>query len=494
MNMLIWSIQKAGLNRAKIRDLLAYQVDPWPGVTGDIPLNAVLDDAGEVFLARYEDDGWRYYSREELDIPGGFVAPAPRTVRETAEVSAPDRDFRATPLEYAGPQREDPAADELTEIVIGWFGPSDPAEPEHGDLWTAASLAIEEANEAGGYQGLPFRLEARWSENQWGSGVSQLTRLVYEQGIWAILGSVDGSSAHLAEQVVAKARLPLVSPVSTDKTVNLAGVPWMFSLAPADHLWVPVLVDAVLGQLASLEGKSLAILSATDHDSRLATDQILDELAARDQGPSLHLEFRPDTDSFSAQLELLEIEKPGVILIVGGAEDSARLTTALRAWDPTTTIYGTPQMARSLFVELAGPAAEDVRFPLLFESVEESSDGERFARRFLRSTGSEPDWAAVTSYDATRLLVEAIRRAGPNRARIREALVALSPWQGITGRVEWDPVGQNLRLVTTLGTVRSGRIVPQPATGTTVPPHLAQVLLRSPTLPSQPHAGQRASK
>ena len=38
MNMLIWAIQAAGLNRAKIRDVLAYRTEPWPGVTGDIPL------------------------------------------------------------------------------------------------------------------------------------------------------------------------------------------------------------------------------------------------------------------------------------------------------------------------------------------------------------------------------------------------------------------------------------------------------------------------
>jgi ABC-type branched-subunit amino acid transport system substrate-binding protein len=51
MNMLIWGIQVAGLNRAKIRDVLAYRTKPWPGVTGDIPLSGYLDDAGEVFLA-----------------------------------------------------------------------------------------------------------------------------------------------------------------------------------------------------------------------------------------------------------------------------------------------------------------------------------------------------------------------------------------------------------------------------------------------------------
>ena len=34
MNMLIWATQTAGLNRAKIRDVLAYRAEPWPGVTG----------------------------------------------------------------------------------------------------------------------------------------------------------------------------------------------------------------------------------------------------------------------------------------------------------------------------------------------------------------------------------------------------------------------------------------------------------------------------
>jgi ABC-type branched-subunit amino acid transport system substrate-binding protein len=70
-NMLIWAIQVAGLNRAKIRDVLAYRTEPWPGVTGEIPLSAALDDAGEVFLTRYEGDGWHYYSREDWQIPTG---------------------------------------------------------------------------------------------------------------------------------------------------------------------------------------------------------------------------------------------------------------------------------------------------------------------------------------------------------------------------------------------------------------------------------------
>jgi ABC-type branched-subunit amino acid transport system substrate-binding protein len=83
-NMLIWAIQTAGLNRAKIRDVLAYRTEPWPGVTGDIPLSSAMDDAGEVFLTRYEKGKWMFYSRDDLGIPRGKVIQEMRTERQAS--------------------------------------------------------------------------------------------------------------------------------------------------------------------------------------------------------------------------------------------------------------------------------------------------------------------------------------------------------------------------------------------------------------------------
>lgn len=69
MNLLIWAIQVAGLNRARIRDVLAYRTTPWQGVTGEITFSAVRDDMGEVFLAERKNGKWHYYSRDDLNIP-----------------------------------------------------------------------------------------------------------------------------------------------------------------------------------------------------------------------------------------------------------------------------------------------------------------------------------------------------------------------------------------------------------------------------------------
>lgn len=83
-NMLIWAIQTAGLNRAKIRDVLAFRTEPFQGVTGEIPLSSAMDDAGEVFLAIREKGKWVYHSREDLGIPQGIIPEKARVEREQA--------------------------------------------------------------------------------------------------------------------------------------------------------------------------------------------------------------------------------------------------------------------------------------------------------------------------------------------------------------------------------------------------------------------------
>jgi ABC-type branched-subunit amino acid transport system substrate-binding protein len=69
MNILIDAIQTAGLNRAKIRDVIAFRSAPWKGVTGEILFSSVLDDIGAVHLARFENGRWIYSSRDDLGIP-----------------------------------------------------------------------------------------------------------------------------------------------------------------------------------------------------------------------------------------------------------------------------------------------------------------------------------------------------------------------------------------------------------------------------------------
>ena len=372
---------------------------------------------------------------------------------QPATSAEPFRDLRQQATPYAGPGRELPEPRDVPEVRIGYFGPSDPAHPEFGDAWRAAQLAIEQANRAGGYQGKPFRLLARWSENPWKTGAGHVTKLVYVDDVWALIGGIDGATTHLAEQVVAKARLTLVSAGSTDRTANLANVSWMFSCLPGDHLQAPVLAD----RLAQTVGeKAFVMLSADDHDSRQFVTEFGKALHKRQLAPQFQFTCQPSADRVAELLARTVEAAPAAVVLVAPPRESASLLASLRAAGYRGPVCGGPALGRRVFRELAGGHADGVLFPLL---VDPTADARAFREAFIGRHQVEPDFSAVGTYDAVLLLVAAIRQAGLNRARIGDAVKSLSPWSGASGRIEWDHSGSNCREVQ-IATLRNGRVTP----------------------------------
>lgn len=371
---------------------------------------------------------------------------------QDAAIPHPFADARNRAVGYEGPGREDPSPTDVTEVRLGYFGPSDPSHAEGGDFWRGASLAVEETNAEGGYEGLPFRLVAGWSDSPWRAGAGRVTEMVFREHVWAIVGSIDGATSHLAEQVVAKALVTLVSPGSTDKTVNMANVPWMFSGLPSDAAQAPVIGRALL----AASGGDFVLASETDHDSRAAVKELVEWLSRESASPRLHLELGGDEPSFSDVTARIVEVQPAAVLVVAGARSAARLVTALRAADYRGRIFGGATLGRDAFRSEGGAAVDGVAFPLLYEP---GTRWNAFADRFTRHFGQPPDYAAGQAYDSVRLLVAAVREAGLNRARIRDAVRGLSPWSGVTGVLDWDALGQNRRAVR-LGTIRHGRVAP----------------------------------
>ncbi len=335
-------------------------------------------------------------------------------------LSAQVKDARTEQREYAGPGREDPEPQGIREVPIGYFGPSEATNPD-SDLYRAARLAVEEANRAGGYKGKPFRLVPGWAENPWAAGAPIVARMVFQDKVWAIIGGPDGPSTHLAEQVVAKALVPLISPVSTDKTVNYAGIPWMFSCMPSDEQWAPVLSEAIL----NVKGR-IVLISANDHDSHLAAEELLKHLALRGTTPLYSLEFKPGETDLAGLIEPAATSQAKAFVIQAPPVDAARVVLALRQKRPDAKIFGGPSFARPAFATQAGLAGSGLSFPSLC---------------------NVPDCAVQQTYDATRLVIAAIQKAGLNRARIRDEIEKLSPWRGVAGTIEFDKVGQNQRAV-----------------------------------------------
>ncbi|NMC21547.1 MAG: hypothetical protein GYA33_14150, partial [Thermogutta sp.] len=120
-------------------------------------------------------------------------------------------------------------ADVHDGICLGYFGPFESDQDPDTSLWLAAEMAREDvaAEQAGGR---PLKLSPVWSDSPWTGGTTVLRDLIFEQRTVGIIGGMDGESTHLAETLVAKAHVPLLSAVSTAKSVNLANVPWTFNV------------------------------------------------------------------------------------------------------------------------------------------------------------------------------------------------------------------------------------------------------------------------
>lgn len=320
-----------------------------------------------------------------------------------AQSGTPYLDKRRIPLEYPGPGREDPDPTDLSEVRLGYFGPADAAHPVAGTLWMGAAFAVEEANAAGGYKGKPFRLVSRWSDDPWRGGASAVVKLAYTDQVWGIIGGIDGATTHLAEQVVAKALLPLVDPASTDQTVNAANVPWMFSLAPTDA--------EIAGYLAAAAGgRATVLIAGTDHDSRMLASAAMKAFGAQ----GVRVLSRQDVTPGAGSLPTLETAAEAYVVIAPPVE-SAMVVKQLPA---QATVAGGPAAATRRFREAAGPAGERV---LVAQMHAPALDLEkRIAARY-----SQPcDAYSLLGYDAAAILLRAVSEAGLNRAKVRDRLAA----------------------------------------------------------------------
>ncbi len=174
----------------------------------------------------------------------------------------------------------------------------------------------------------------------------------------------------------------------------------------------------------------------------------------RGPAPVVHFTLPPaGADYGSAAADFVKSGARAALLLAG-ARDAARIVKALRAAGFSGSIVGGAPLGRRPFPEEAGEAAEGVVFPLLFDATHPRAAP--FVRAYEARWGASPDFLAAHAYDADRMTIEAVRRAGPNRALIRDALAAFEAWSGACGMVRWDATGCSVRSVS-LGTWQDGR-------------------------------------
>jgi branched-chain amino acid transport system substrate-binding protein len=262
-----------------------------------------------------------------------------------------------------------------------------------------------------------------------------VVQLSYEDKVWAIIGGLDGLHTHVAELVVSKAWVPVISPSAVDSSISYANVPWVFRAAPADSRQADTLLE-----LAEMKGyRQLVIVSESDREGQTGWNR-LREAAVRRRFPiALHLDY--SGTSPEDIVPRLSASKMDALIVWGRAQPALRLLLALRGAGMAAPVLGNSDLTTAEIAE-NGATIGDLTVASLCDLASSRPAFVAFAERFEGLAGQPVSATALYSYDVARLVIRAIEKAGLNRARIRDGLAETS-FEGLTGKIIFNMLGGN---------------------------------------------------
>lgn len=160
--------------------------------------------------------------------------------------------------------------------------------------------------------------------------------------------------------------------------------------------------------------------------------------------PVQHFNYQPGAANVSSQIEGIKAADVDGVLFYGQPEDIGRLAARLRAEGVKAKFFGFDRLREDGFRKEAGAAAEGTTITYFFNPDRSDPPWVEFLRRFEKRYGEKPDIYAAYGYDGAKLLIEAVRHAGPNRYRVRNYLGSLESWDGVTGHMIFDGRWDNI--------------------------------------------------
>ncbi|NSW95105.1 MAG: ABC transporter substrate-binding protein [Bacteroidales bacterium] len=327
----------------------------------------------------------------------------------------------------------------------------------------AAELAVSNANKAGGLNGRPFQLEVRSLEGPWGTGSKQAVDLIFNEKVWALIGSHDGRNAHLIEQAATKATVVFLSCWAGDPSLSQAFVPWFFNCVHNDEQQASIIVSLITDKNRSV--RITAVTDDDDYDSRVSFASLKKNLERTGKLNLLVLESRKYNNDFKSLAEKIKESSPDYILIYCRPQISSDILLQMKNQKINQPVIGP---AHTINEDILSPA-DMKHFDNFFLTPSDKWAEEAFKRfkaDYEKKYGISPGPVASYMYDGMNVLIEAIRKAGnPDREKIQKTLYEID-YKGITGRIRFDQRGNRNGILELEKTV-SG--IPAPSLQTSLP-------------------------
>ncbi len=326
------------------------------------------------------------------------------------------------------------------DILIGLDGPlSGPAASFGLDAINAVNMAVEEINAAGGIKGDKLKVIAKDSMTDPTKARANAEELVHKDGVVAFFASTLTTNNLASLEVTTKGKVLHIIAGTTSDVVCPAEPgkcnPYVFRFPILNSWQAMKLAEYAVKNLGS---KKIALMYDSTGYGLDGKKNLEAGLATLGQKTAISETFNMSDVDFTPQLQRIRDAQADAIITWTLGVQVAHITQTMKRLGLTLPVLGSEAITEAGFRRLAGDTAEGVYIADRMASTYDSKDPkvQAFLKKWREKTKMDeklavPSWS-VTYYDATYWLAEGLKKAGEDRAKLKEALDS-STYAGVTG-------------------------------------------------------------
>jgi len=297
-------------------------------------------------------------------------------------------------------------------------------------------MAADEINAAGGINGKQVELLVQDDRSDASEAATIVTKFVTQDQVNAVIGEVASSRSIAAAPIAQNAKIPMLTPSSTNPEVTKKG----------DFIFRSCFIDpyqgAAIAQFAAktLGAKTAAIMVDRKNDYSTGLEKVINETFTKFGGKIVATQSYQEGDQdFNAQLTSLKGSNPEVIFVPGYYNDVGLIAKQARDKGITVPLIGGDGWDSEQLYKIGGTALNGSYFTNHYSPFDTAPNVVKFVNDYKKRYNSTPDALAATAYDAANIMFDAIKRAKSlSGTDIRDALAATNAFPGVTGTVTFN--------------------------------------------------------
>lgn len=316
----------------------------------------------------------------------------------------------------------------------------DTAEYGQGFL-NAANMKADHINAAGGVLGRSIEVVAFDDANSPEQGAS-IALQISESDIVGVIGHFTSSVAMTAAPIYDENQVVNISPSASHPDFSSIG-DFIFRNNSVISYEAATGLDIATSDLGHSRIGVLSILT----DWGTSTSSFINDLAASMDGVDIvhHEEVLETLSDFSTAITNFEVAEAEVIIVAGMYSTLAPLMIQYRQINPDMDFIGFSNAYSFLLIDIAGEAAEGLRFPASFFDGSTEPLVADFVNEFQERFGMVPSSLTAQAFDSVGMLLEAIEAAGTTYGpAVRDALLGIT-YNGVTGSAYFIGTGDVVR-------------------------------------------------